>query len=205
MVAYNSFPPWRRRITPRPLSDGTLPIDRDDPPPLTTPPFPAPTPGSQERPGDFGPTPGLDVPNHTTFPGSNEGVGPNVIPFPKNPCGELMPPFFESDQSSGEQTGDNRFPTNPAQTKHIFRDASGHLADTLANRQLLQDTANNPDNILGTDRFGNTWASQTLPDGSQVWVRSRNGIINNGGVNATPKTFNPNTGLNRPTPPRGGN
>ena len=79
-----------------------------DPPPLTTPPFPTLTPSRREQPpGDFGSTPGLDVPNTAPFPFPvpDEGVGPNVESFPKNPCpgGGLIPPFLESDQSSGAE------------------------------------------------------------------------------------------------------
>ena len=44
-----------------------------------------------------------------------------------------------------------------------------------------------------------------MPDGKQVWVRTRDGIINNAGVNdiSDTRTYNPETGLNRRTPPRG--
>jgi len=41
--------------------------------------------------------------------------------------------------------------------------------------------------------------AKTLPDGRQVWVRTRNDVINNGGINDLPKTYNPATGLNNPT------
>ena len=89
----------------------------------------------------------------------------------------------------------NRFPTEPGQVKHIFRDAPGHLPDTPGNRALLLDVANDPAAMLGTDRFGNVWSARTLPDGSQVWVQTRNGVIQNGGLNQTPRVFNPQTGL----------
>lgn len=77
---------------------------------------------------------------------------------------------------------------------HIFRDAEGHLPDTPANRQLLTDVGNDPAATLGTDSFGNTWSARTLSDGTQVWVRTRNGEIINGGLNQTPRAFNPQTG-----------
>jgi len=87
------------------------------------------------------------------------------------------------------------FPQGNSQTQHIFRDAPGHLADTPANRKLLQGVANDSRTTLGTDRFGNSWSARTRSDGSQVWVQTRNGVIQNGGVNSTPRSFNPQTGL----------
>lgn len=82
---------------------------------------------------------------------------------------------------------------------HIFRDAPGHLPeDTLANRQLLIDTASNPHNYLGSDQYGNEWYTENRPDGTQVWARVRNGLIINGGVNPTFRSYNPQTGLNEP-------
>lgn len=55
---------------------------------------------------------------------------------------------------------------------------------------------------LGTDKFGNTWSAVTRADGTQVWTQTRNGKIINGGVNNTPHSFNPETGLSRQQPPR---
>jgi RHS repeat-associated protein len=79
---------------------------------------------------------------------------------------------------------------------HIFRDAPGHLReDTPANRTVLEGTANSPKNYLGQDQYGNDWYAETRPDGSQVWARVRNGQITNGGVNATPGTWDPQRGL----------
>jgi hypothetical protein len=71
---------------------------------------------------------------------------------------------------------------------HIFRDAPGHLADdTPANRQLLQDTASNPDNYIGTDSNGVSTYRETLPNGQQAWAEVWNGQITNGGVNDVPR------------------
>ncbi len=88
-----------------------------------------------------------------------------------------------------------RMPENPSQLRHIFRDARGHLRDTAASRRLLQEVANDPAATLGTDRFGNVWSARILDDGTQVWVQSRNGVIQNGGLNQTPRGFNSDTGL----------
>ncbi|HEY6645023.1 RHS repeat-associated core domain-containing protein [Povalibacter sp.] len=78
---------------------------------------------------------------------------------------------------------------------HIFRNAEGHLSNTRANRQLLINVANNPKTMLGPDKYGNVWSALTRADGTQVWVQTRNGRIINGGVNQTPRIYNPDTGL----------
>ncbi|NJO18457.1 MAG: hypothetical protein HC877_22795 [Thioploca sp.] len=90
--------------------------------------------------------------------------------------------------------------------EHIFRKAEGHLEDTPSNRKMLEDVANNSENILmkgKPDKWGNTWFAETQPDGTQVWVQVRSGQIINGGVNQTPRSFNLETGLSSPIKPGG--
>jgi hypothetical protein len=94
----------------------------------------------------------------------------------------------------------SRVAIDEARVGHIFRNAEGHVLDTQANRALLVDVANNRAARLGTDQFGNVWSAATRADGTQVWVQMRNGQIINGGVNATPRTFNPQTGLSNLRP-----
>ena len=86
-------------------------------------------------------------------------------------------------------SGVANLPNKPGQLKHIFRNAPGHLADTPANQKLLADVASNPTNRVGVDRFGNVWSSVTRTDGTQVWVATRNGVIQNGGINQVPQAF----------------
>jgi hypothetical protein len=88
-----------------------------------------------------------------------------------------------------------QFPANESQLRHIFREAEGHIADTAANRALLQGVADDAGALLGADRFGNQWFARLNANGTQTWVQVRNGTIINGGVNQTPRTFNPGTGL----------
>ena len=75
-------------------------------------------------------------------------------------------------------------------TGHIFRQSAGHFReDNPANRQALIEVANNPDNFVGTDRFGTDWFAETRPDGTQIWVNVRGSHITNGGLNLTPRNF----------------
>jgi filamentous hemagglutinin len=79
---------------------------------------------------------------------------------------------------------------------HIFRPADGHFpADTTEARRVLLRVANDPATWLGTDRFGTIWAAEMMPDGSQIWVQIRDGLITNGGVNTTHRVFDGLTAL----------
>lgn len=84
-----------------------------------------------------------------------------------------------------------------AQLKHIFGERTGHIPFTPENVKLLEDTANNWENYRGKDGRGNLWHVNIQNDGSQIWVRSRNGIINEGGLNLTPITWDKETGLDK--------
>ncbi|AJG98882.1 hypothetical protein LF65_02296 [Clostridium beijerinckii] len=85
---------------------------------------------------------------------------------------------------------------------HIFREASGHLTeDTPENRKILEDVANNEENYLGSDKYGNEWYAKVNEDGTQTWVQVRGTEIRNGGVNELPIGFDINTGLSSPVKP----
>lgn len=96
----------------------------------------------------------------------------------------------------GDGRGGNSLPTNDSQLGHIFGDRPGHLPDTPENRQLLVDVANDDDNYLGTDKYGNEWHARQESDGSQTWTTSRGGTIQNGGQNNPPHDWDDDTGLN---------
>lgn len=83
------------------------------------------------------------------------------------------------------QTG--RLPENASQTGHIFRKADGHYpkATPIAVREIHQ-AASSLGTFHGRDSFGNIWQSRINSDGSQTWVRIRNGVITNAGRNSTP-------------------
>ena len=118
-----------------------------------------------------------------------------VVPPPK------LPVVKAPTVGSKGNTAPAQLPANNAQIGHIFTNAKGHLPDTLANRKLLINTASNPNNLLGVDIYGNKWFTSIQSDGGQVWVQTRNGIIQNGGINYPPKPWNPTTGLSSPTKP----
>ena len=82
---------------------------------------------------------------------------------------------------------------------HIFRDREGHLSqDTPENRQLFIETALEPQNYLGVDKYGTQWYAKTLANGEQIWVQVRKGEIRNAGRNLVPKAWHPDTGLSTP-------
>lgn len=87
-------------------------------------------------------------------------------------------------------------PKNDAQLKHFFSGKAGHLNDTSANRKLLTDLANDQSKYVGTDKYGNSWNVETISSGEQNWVRYQNGIINEGGQNPIPRSWDNQTGLN---------
>lgn len=98
----------------------------------------------------------------------------------------------------GDGLGGNSLPSNASQLSHIFGNRPGHLPDNPGNRQLLVDVANDPGSYLGADSIGNLWYARVEPDGSQIWVVVRNGVIQNGGKNKPPRDWNSGTGLNNP-------
>ncbi len=69
------------------------------------------------------------------------------------------------------------------------------------NRRLLLDVAKDPKNFLGVGKYGKSWHAKMRKDGSQVWTFSQNGEIRDGGLNMTPRSFHPETGLASPVKP----
>lgn len=94
-----------------------------------------------------------------------------------------------------ELKGKIKLPESDSQIKHIFRNAKGHLEDTPENRKLLLDLANNTEYHAGKDSRGNEWHFKNLDDGSQIWVSIRNGVIQNGGINNPPHSWDDRSGL----------
>lgn len=96
----------------------------------------------------------------------------------------------------------NSFPSDNSQMKHMFGSRSGHLSDTPANRELIQDIANNDSCRLGADRWGNEWYARIDDDGGQIWASVRGGLIRNCGKNSAPRPWNDETGLSASEPKR---
>lgn len=90
-----------------------------------------------------------------------------------------------------------QLPREDSQLKHIFRDDDGHLPDTPENRNLLLQLANDKSAHAGKDSRGLDWHICLNEDGSQTWVSSINGVIQNGGINNPPRIWDERTGLSR--------
>jgi len=88
-------------------------------------------------------------------------------------------------------------PKGKSQINHIFDDRAGHLPNTPRNRETLLGVANDPAYYIGTDERGIDWFSKMNADGSQTWVRVRDGKITDGGQNEEPRTWDDITGLNK--------
>ncbi|MDR1014116.1 MAG: phosphoethanolamine transferase CptA [Coriobacteriales bacterium] len=82
----------------------------------------------------------------------------------------------------------NVFPANYPQIKHIFSEREGHVPDNASNRELILTTANDNKNYRGSKPNGNRWYVKDIGDNKQVWVEVRQGIVQNAGVNAPPRT-----------------
>jgi hypothetical protein len=115
-------------------------------------------------------------------PGIGPGSAPNVA----------MPSSVRSDLGDPDCPGcgyqqNVTFPPNNSQTEHIFRDKTGHLTeDTPTNRALVVNTVQTQ-NYQRTDKFGNDWYARLLNNGTEVWVKVRNGVIQDAGLNQTPR------------------
>jgi filamentous hemagglutinin len=126
--------------------------------------------------------------------------GGGCVMGPPSVGGGAAPSGWTLSSGTGEDSrsvANNRLPSNDSQLSHIFREEAGHFSNTPENQRALINLVNNQENLLGTDRFGNQWFARVLSDGTQLWGSVRNGVIQNGGLNATPRIFNPVTGLSR--------
>ncbi len=75
-----------------------------------------------------------------------------------------------------------KMPTKRAQIMHIMAKRKGHLIDTPANRKILETISDNESNYIFTNHNGNRVYAKVV-NGNQYWVYTRNGIIQDGGVN----------------------
>ncbi len=96
-----------------------------------------------------------------------------------------------------ELKGKINLPDNDAQLKHIFRKEDGHLPDTPENRKLLLDLANDSTAHAGKDLRGLDWNARIYEDGSQLWVSSKDGVVQNGGINNPYRPWDSATGFSK--------
>ena len=99
------------------------------------------------------------------------------------------------DNIPDELKGKVKLPENDAQIKHILRNDDGHLPDTAENRKMFTDLANDSNCHVGIDGRGLDWNASYNEDGSQNWVCSRNGIIQDCGCNKIPRKWDEETGF----------
>jgi RHS repeat-associated protein len=120
------------------------------------------------------------------------GGNPLLIQDPDDTLGKL--------EDAGDAVGE-LCPIAEGVAAHMFDGREGHVPDTPENRRLLREVASDPANTRGVDEWGNEWSSKILDDGRQVWTQKRDGEIQNGGINDTPRDWNPRSGFSAPTRP----
>ena len=75
-----------------------------------------------------------------------------------------------------------KMPNKRSQIMHIMANRKGHLIDTPANRKILETISDNESNYIFTNHNGNRVYAKVV-NGNQYWVYTRNGIIQDGGIN----------------------
>lgn len=98
--------------------------------------------------------------------------------------------FVFPESITGGSFDDPSFPDGATESgqnllNHIFRQ-DHNLLDTPGNRALLISATRAPTQVYQYPG-GTTGYWRTQPNGSEVWVRVRNGIIVNGGINPVPR------------------
>ena len=86
-----------------------------------------------------------------------------------------------------------KMPKQRAQVMHIMAKRNGHLPNTSKNKKLLEKVSKDSKNYKGMDRHGNKVYSKIVK-GDEIWVHTRNGIIQNGGSNGRNYKYHKNGG-----------
>jgi len=95
---------------------------------------------------------------------NNTGEAAKTDNKPSNSVKNHNPTSAETDAEAGRSYNHPvkevkytvQIPENPAQVRHIFRNADGHIFDTPQNRAMLINLANDKQKVLGNDRHGTT-------------------------------------------------
>jgi hypothetical protein len=96
----------------------------------------------------------------------------------------------------------NKFSENPSVNRHIFNSKEGHIpVDTTGSRAQLLEVCQSGSNYLGRCSRGHDWYAKTIDGGRQIWVKVRNGTIESGGINSSPREFNALSGLSKDVRP----
>jgi len=136
----------------------------------------------------------------------------NIFVFAQKRIDDIKKQFSEESEDkkkSGGGGGPEQDPDNEpsgvlgyftAAITHIFTNEEGHLIDTPENRKLLLDMALKAKNYVGQTIVQQTgtiklWYGKILPDGRQLWVWTKDGLIRDGGINKIPRPFDPDTGF----------
>jgi hypothetical protein len=96
------------------------------------------------------------------------------------------------------------FPKGRSQIMHIFDKSKlyelggGHFEDTPKNRVYMLELLKNGKNYYGlSSKHQLHWYAEIRADGKQYWASVRDGVIQDCGLNNTPRVFDPETGLCR--------
>jgi hypothetical protein len=97
-----------------------------------------------------------------------------------------------------------KFPNNPGQKDHMFRDEAGHIKERTPNAEKVVLETIEAKNFTHVDQHGNSVYFKDNVNGNQVWAQVRpDGTVSNCGANKTPWPKNPITGINeRPKGPK---
>ena len=107
-------------------------------------------------------------------------------------------PKKPDDDPNRPKDPNERIKIDERNAEHIFRKTEGHfLEDTSYNRGLLENLVNDKTNYHGPDRFGKGMYGKILPNGKQLWAHLYRGRIVNGGINESPKPYNPISGFSK--------
>jgi len=89
--------------------------------------------------------------------------------------------------AGGDDGADEGVGIAEGSAEHIFRDATGHLAeDTPENRAIIEGVVK-PGNYVESHEPGVDVYREVTPNGTQIWAEVYKGQITNGGVNTTPR------------------
>ena len=83
--------------------------------------------------------------------------------------------------------------------KSTLHHASCNAPEVLLWHLPRRPTTGQPHRLkfVGLDGYGNSWNAEIVDGGKQLWVRYQHGVINEGGLNSSPKPWDPVTGFNR--------